>query len=205
MARKKAARIRGGQLNPQQELFCQYYARSGEFFGNGTLAYAEAYDYQLEKLSQFNGDIADDDPDENEFGIRAHTRTLSEYDRSYNVCAVEANRLLNNPKVQARLTVLLNDLLKDEIVDSQLAKLIMQDGDNTNKIAGIREYNKLRARIIDKSEVLHRLPIGETDLSVLIATLPQERQDYFYGIIRSVIEEAELLRSTRAAEGGSTR
>jgi hypothetical protein len=184
-------------LNPKQELFCRYYAQSGDFFGNATLSYAEAYDYELETLS-----------DEPEYALDAEGKSFSipnEYDRAYKVCSVEANRLLGNPRVQARITILLNELLKDTVVDSQLAKLIMQDGDNTNKIAGIREYNKLRGRIIDKSQDVSRLPFGESDLSAVIATLPQERQDFFYGIINQLIDEAELLRSTGASEIGFAR
>src|SRR4051794_13353985 len=76
------------------ELFCQYYARSGEFFGNGTLAYAEAYGYELEKLSQ----LADDLPtSEEELEYQPHGGALrrrhkdetivnSPYSRAYNVC-----------------------------------------------------------------------------------------------------------------------
>ena len=176
-------------LNPRQELFCQYYVSNGETFANATLSYGEAYDFKLEELSKFAA------KDENE----------SEYDRVCNTCAANGNRLLRNAKVRARVTVLLNALLKDEIVDSELAKLIQQDTDFPTKVRSIAEYNKLRGRIIDKTQLVNRMPFGETDLSEVIAALPQERQDYFYGIIRTLIEEAELLRSAGTATGGGAR
>jgi hypothetical protein len=53
---------------------------------------------------------------------------------------------------------------------------------------------RARSLIIDKTQEVNRLPFGETDLSAVIATLPQERQDHFYAIIRDLIEEAELHR-----------
>lgn len=36
-------------LNPKQELFCKLFASDREFFGNGVMAYAEAYDIDLKK------------------------------------------------------------------------------------------------------------------------------------------------------------
>lgn len=50
----------------------------------------------------------------------------SEYDKAYHVCAVEAPRLLKSPNIQERCRVLLNEMRKDEVVDSQRAKVIMQ-------------------------------------------------------------------------------
>jgi hypothetical protein len=199
MRRKTSPEQAGNTLNPKNELFCRYYTQNSELFGNATHAYAEAFDYKLDTLSQ-KPVYSDPDEDGNTEKIED-----SEYDRACHVCAVEASRLLRKPEIQARITVFLNELLKDEIVDSQLAKLITQDADNTAKIAAVREYNKLRGRIIDKTQQVSRLPFGETDLSAVIAALPQERQDYFYEIIKGLIEEAELLRSTATAQGGGTR
>ncbi len=186
-------------LNRKQELFCRFYTQNGETFGNGTDSYAEAYDFKLDELSTKDVYGA---PDED--GNREKIDD-SPYDKAERVCASNASRLLRIAKIQARITTLLNEVLKDEIVDSQLAKLVMQDRDNTNKIAAIREYNKLRGRIIDKTQNLSRLPFGEEDIGVLIATLPQERQDYFYGIIKQLIDEAELQRRSGTSEGGVTR
>jgi hypothetical protein len=205
MVRKKARPpAEEEQLKAKRELFCRYYTQNQELFGNATLSYAEAFDYDLDALSRkaVYAEVIDEETGETSEGALIDD---SPYDKAYHVCSVLSSRLLRNVEIQARITVLLNELLKDEVVDSQLAKLVMQNGDNTNKIAAIREFNKLRGRIIDRTQQVNRLPFGETDLSLVLATLPQERQDYFYGIIRDIIEEAELLRSAGAAEGSGTR
>jgi hypothetical protein len=69
-------------LRPQHELFCQLYVKNEELFGNGTLCYAEAYNYKLETLSHEEtrdegGQLIED----------------SEYDKAYNVCSVRVPSL----------------------------------------------------------------------------------------------------------------
>jgi hypothetical protein len=90
------------------------------------------------------------EPDEDGHRIKIEA---SEYDKAVHVCAVEASRLLRIPEVQSRITALLNEILKDDVVDSQLAKLIMQDDEPAAKIAAIREYNKVWQRITEKHDI----------------------------------------------------
>jgi hypothetical protein len=134
-------------LPPQRELFCRYYTQNEKLFGNGTHSYAEAYDYQLDTLSD-KGIWSVPEGDEPSEKLED-----SPYDKAIHVCAVEASRLLRNPDVQARITALLNEILRDDVVDSQLAKLIMQDSEPAAKIAAIREYNKVRQRITEKHDI----------------------------------------------------
>ena len=179
--RKKTAPDRTDDpLRPKRELFCRYYTQNKELFGEATLSYAEAFGYDLDTLSREGvyETILNEDGEEEQKLVEA-----SPYDKAYHVCAVEASKLLKNPDIQDRCRVLLNELLKDEVVDSERAKVIMQDRDLASKLRGIISYDKLRGRIIDKTQQVNRLPFGETDLSTVIATLPQERQDYFYAII----------------------
>jgi hypothetical protein len=192
MARKKLDKAPDEALKAKRELFCRYYTQNQELFGNATMAYAEAYGYELDALSK-EGVYEEI---ENEDGTTDHGKLLeeSEYDKACNVCAVEASRLLRNPKIQDRITVLLNELLKDEVVDSQLAKLVTQDRDNPTKIAAIREYNKLRGRIIDRTKIITER-FDKDDLRALLSPLPAERQDELYATITNAIAEAELLRS----------
>lgn len=128
-------------LNPKHELFCQYYVLNENLFGNATFSYAEAYDYKLDTLSKTR-----------KTDKKGKTIQDSEYDKACNVCAVEGHRLLRNPKIQNRITALLNQILRDEVVDSQLAKVILQDGELRPKVAAIAEYNKLRGRITDRQK-----------------------------------------------------
>ena len=51
----------------------------------------------------------------------------SEYQLLMTYAVLLGSRLLRNAKVQARVTQLLNDMLRDDVVDSQLAKLVLQD------------------------------------------------------------------------------
>jgi hypothetical protein len=131
--------------NPHQELFCRYFTQNEALFGNATLSYAEAYGFNFDELSHkcpTHPAKNEEEPD--------HECAPSEYALAYQTCSVNGSRLLRNAKVQALITKLLNDFLRDEVVDSQLAKLIMQDTEPAAKIAAIREYNKLRQRITEK-------------------------------------------------------
>lgn len=136
------------ELTPQQELFCRFYTQNSELFSNATLSYAEAYEYKLDECSQ-------------ERPIVSNNPTVygeSEYQKAYNTCSALASRLLRNDKIQKRVVQLLNEYLKDEVVDAELAKVIMQSYKLESKIAGIREYNKLKQRIIDRAELNVILP-----------------------------------------------
>ena len=108
------------KLNPKQELFCQLYATEREFFGNGTQSYIEAYDPDQSKPNW------------------------------YRTARSRASELLTNPNVLARINKLLDVTLNDQHVDKQLALVITQNADYSSKVAAIREYNKLKQRIIEK-------------------------------------------------------
>lgn len=131
------------KLNPKQELFCQYYAKNELLFGNATLAYAEAYGYRLEELPR-------------EVTYSEDEKTVLEdsaYNKAYNVCSVQGSKHLRNPKIQDRVTQLLNELMRDDVVDAQLVKVIIQDHKLDAKVSAIREYNKLKQRIVEKSDL----------------------------------------------------
>lgn len=197
MARKKTKPIpivkeEDEQLdNAKRELFCRYYAQGDGTFGNATLSYAAAYEIEL-------GDTTLTDKLGNLLAAKF-------YPQEYHTCSSSGSRLLRNDKIQERITVLLNEFLRNDLVDAELAKVIKQGGDLQPKVAAIKEYNKLRSRIIDITKDVSRLPFGETDLSAVIATLPQERQDHYYAIITELVREAELQRSAGKAESGGTR
>lgn len=134
-------------INLENELFCQFYVKNDALFGNGTLAYAEAYDFKLDELSR-------DDALYDEVNKLIQDST---YTRAYNVCSVQASKLLRVPKIQERIIVLLNEILKDDVVDSELAKVIKQNHKLDSKVAAIKEYNKLRNRITDNVKVTHTI------------------------------------------------
>ena len=127
-------------LTLEQELFCRLYTQNTEFFGNATLTYAEAYGFDLDKLDRTR------EKDERGKEIIG----TSEYEKVYNVCSAAGSRLLRNVKVQVFLRKCRNEFMRDDVVDGELVKTILQDYELPSKIAAIREYNKLKQRIIDK-------------------------------------------------------
>lgn len=109
------------KLNPNQELFCKLYASDKEFFGNGVISYAEAYGLDLKEKG------------------------------NYNTARANASRLLTNASILKRINELLEvDSLNDAFVDKQLAFVIAQNVDLSSKTAAIREYNKLKTRIVER-------------------------------------------------------
>lgn len=132
------------KLRARWGLFCTYYTMGGATFGNATLSYAEAYDFNLDEL--------DHEPTMVRVKGKKKLQPFgpSEYDRQYAVCSANGHRLLRNADIQDMLTKSLNDLLKEEIVDREMAKLILQDHDLGAKTSNIREFNKLRGRITKK-------------------------------------------------------
>lgn len=132
----------GLPLKPQHELFCQLYVKNADLFGNATMCYAEAYGFKLDELS-------DDRPIDNmgkETGKSAREAAEA-------TCAVNGSKLLRNAKIQDRVTLLLNEMLKDEVVDAELAKVILQKENPAAKMTAIREYNKIRQRITEKVDL----------------------------------------------------
>lgn len=112
-------------LNAKQTLFCELYTSSDkELFGNGVQSYIEAYD-----------------PDRTEPGW-------------YKSACASASRLLTNVKVITKINELLEEGgLNDVAVDKQLSFIIAQHADFGSKIAAIKEYNKLKQRITEKTDI----------------------------------------------------
>lgn len=133
-------------LTSEQEIFCHYYSQNSELFGNATLSYAEAYDYKLDDLSREKPILEYNDKNEPiEWG-------KSQYQIAYDQASAFGSRLMRKDKIQKRVRTLLNEMLKDEVVDAQLAEIILE-GNDGDKIQAIREYNKLRQRIVDKKDI----------------------------------------------------
>lgn len=111
------------KLNEKQKAFCKYFV-SKEFFGSGVEAYAEAYDLDLENQKE------------------------------YNTAKSNAYRLLTNADILSRINEELEDAgLNDNFVDKQLLFAITQNADLSSKVKAISEYNKLKQRILNKTEL----------------------------------------------------
>lgn len=122
------------QLNLRQEKFCQLYATDAEFFGNGVQAYIEVYE-----------------PNQKETNW-------------YKTACASASQILSNIKVCQRINELLQEQgLNNEFIDKQLLFLATQHSDYTNKLGAIREYNKLKERIVDKLKLSGEVKIIKND------------------------------------------
>ncbi len=110
-------------LNEKQLLFCNLFV-SKDFFGNGTLAYCEAYGFDPEDVKQ------------------------------YNTARHSASHLLNNHNVSQHINNMLEDSgLNDNHIDKRLLFLINQNEDKSTSLGAIKEYNKMKGRITDKLEI----------------------------------------------------
>lgn len=147
--KKKASKNKPKEetLSPQQIMFCTLYVKNSDLFGNATMCYADAYGYNLESLSQ---EAIYSDPDE--FGKKEKLED-SPYTKAYNVCSVSGNQLLRIPKIDDYIKVLLNELMTNENADAELAWVMKQRRDLGPKIQALREFNKLKNRIVTQFEV----------------------------------------------------
>lgn len=143
----------GTTLTPVQELFCHYYCNIDSTRFNAVMSYAEAYWYDLDGASRLQ--VKDKNTGE--------VLRESEYRRMYRVCWAAWNRLLKNVKIQDRITVLLNELKKDEIVDRRMMEHILSK-DNQSSRDMIKEYNKIMQRITDKTKDESESDLAKADL-----------------------------------------
>ena len=109
--------ITKNKLTPKQEQFCKNFVSASEFFGNGVQSYINAYGIDVEEKGQ------------------------------YDVAKIGAYENLTKPNINERINELLEDQgLNDANVDKQLGLVINQNAEFGNKVAAIREYNKLKKR-----------------------------------------------------------
>lgn len=135
------------KLTPQRMRFCQLYTQNSDLFGNATLSYADAFGYDLESLSK---EAIYSEPDEN--GHREKIED-SPYTKAYNVCSVMGTRLLRMVKIDEYTKVLLNEMMTNANADAELAWVMKQRRDLGPKIQALREFNKLKNRIITQVEL----------------------------------------------------
>lgn len=130
-AKKKTTRkVKSPGLTLQRKKFAKLYTSDKEFFGNGVQSYAEAYNIDLTSKG------------------------------SYKAAKTGAWRLLTNADLLAYMNELLVDMGLNNIhVDKQLAFLITQNAEFVVKMAAIREFNKLRQRIEEKTKIQGEITI----------------------------------------------
>lgn len=139
------------QLPIRREMFLQYFVKNTEFRGNATLCYGLAYHYKLDELP--DDDAVFIDVDDGKGGTYEKQISPSTRRKAENVCGVNSHKLLRMAKIQKRKTELLNEMLNDEVVDGELAKVILQDRELPAKNTAIKTYMDIKGRVVSKHEV----------------------------------------------------
>lgn len=135
-------------LTLKQERFCRNYTQNYELYGNSTLSYAEAFGYDLESQPKDDAVYEQDEKGKDTSVVIIK----SSYHRMYDDCSAHGSRLRKKDKIQARCRELLNEFLRDEVIDARLAEIILK-GDDKDSIQAIKEYNKLKQRITEKTDI----------------------------------------------------
>lgn len=157
------------KLKPAEELFCQLFAGSTQYFNNATQAYIVAYDMPEievpevtypapEKIRVTDEHVSDAEtlrtylvyPDWYLAELRARDDAEEAIRRQERTAAACASRLLRKANIRARCAEVLEARLTDADVDRELSRIIHQQADLNVKIRGIAEYNKLKGRIIER-------------------------------------------------------
>jgi hypothetical protein len=133
-------------LTPQEKEFCDKFAADKEYIGNGTRSYiATFYKDLLEK-----GEL-----------------TPVYYNRARTAAAA----LLAKPTIVKYISNLLDTSgFNESNVDKHLLFIIEQFSDLSNKLGGIKEFNKLKGRIQDKLAIT-----GTVNLSGILADLDKQQ------------------------------
>ncbi len=137
-------------LPVKREMFCRYFTLNDTLRNNATQSYAAAYGHKLHELPD---DDAVYETTEDDRGKKITKEIVpSTRHRAERMCAANASRLLKYDKVQKRIRELLNELLSDDVVDAELAKVITQNRELPAKNNAIKIYNDIRGRVVNKHE-----------------------------------------------------
>ena len=155
----------GDELTLRQELFCRNYTQNYEFMGNATLAYGEAYGFELDTLSKDDAVIEFIDGttmskldyealwyNDEKRKVPNRVKEKSTYDKAYNTCSVNASKLLRNTKIQQRIIDLSNEFLSDKVIDKRIKEIAL-DGKDSDAINAIKVYNDIKGRIIKRTDL----------------------------------------------------
>lgn len=143
--------------NLKHERFCQLFVNGGpDYFNNATMSYAEAFDFEMETLSQ---------------GVlvgkkKVRKNVPHDYSGKYAVARSNGNRLLTSADIQQRINFLYAQNFNEDVHDRELQKVITQDEERSAKVSALRLAAQLKGRIIDKTALTNSkgedlIPDGE--------------------------------------------
>ena len=117
-------------------------------------------------------------------GTRSYAKAYSkDLTKSYDVCSTNAWEVLRKPEIKEYNRKLVEQAgWNDEAVDGRLSE-ILYTGKHVDSVQAIKEYNKLKARIIEKVE--HSGQITEN------IVLDPEREE----VVKKVVEEIKKRKN----------
>jgi len=151
----KAKYILGSEplKDKQRELFCQLYGgiASKMFFGNAAACYRYAYGGQ-EEIDAITLQLMDlEEPGE---GVKKNKPEILRLEKRKKSIEMSANasgtRLLANVNIRQRVDYLFDQGLTDEMMDREMAFVIMQRGDLQSKVMAYDKVTKIKQRVSDK-------------------------------------------------------
>jgi len=100
-------------------------------------------------------------------------------------------RLLKNPEILQRVQYLFSKhTLNDVVVDGELAFVLLQREELSSKMQAIKEYNKMKGRVIDR--VAH-----EIDVNDLIDKLYEIKRDNVESPKRQTVESKQSIQDNK--------
>lgn len=138
------------ELTPKQELFCRNFVLNDEFYGNRTLSYANAYGFDLDNQSK--DDAVYDWIYEKGVKKKGDLIEPSSYQKMYDLCSSYGSRLTRNDKIQRKCREFLNEMANEDVIDARLRQIILR-GRDQDSVNAIKEFNKLKQRIVEKTDI----------------------------------------------------
>lgn len=123
--------VKKKDLTLQQQLFIKLYTEKGDTTNNGTLSYALAYNYELEKDSK---------------GKNITTG------KDYCICKANASRLLANANIKSEIKDIWLSRFIDSDVDARTSQ-ILHNGKDSDSIQAIKIHNELKNRITKRIDL----------------------------------------------------
>lgn len=156
-SKPKTPKTKGDKLTLSQSLFCYFY--TGLYFNNAVRSYAAAYKIDLSEYDRLSQLIS--------AAVHPSADILNKFEvelARYKVAASGGKENLEKPLIQNRIReMLLKRFGNFEEVDARLSEIIF-GGDHTVSVAAIREFNKLKARIVDQKNINLKGTFSLTDL-----------------------------------------
>lgn len=128
--------------NVNHEVFARLYGgKNSQFFGNAKQCYLLAYGYR-DRL-----DEAEAKRNNAKYGSPDYNEAKNEIRKIQTTCESNGSTLLRNPKVEARINFLLEEMAEDLELDRERAFVARQRVDLNSKIRAIESFDKIKNRV----------------------------------------------------------